>query len=219
MLRTCHPARLKTRLLAAVALLCAAPAAVRAEYAVLRSGRRLHITGYERAGSFVRLQIVGGEVEVVAEELLRIEPEEVFPAARASALDVPFAEIIRAAALRHGVDEKLIVSVIAAESSFNPRAVSPKRARGLMQLLPETAARLAVSDMFDPEQNIDAGTRYLKELLTRYDQDIERALAAYNAGPERVEQYRGVPPYSETRTYIQRVTQKLNEQKSRKTAQ
>jgi len=114
------------------------------------------------------------------------------------------------------VDQELIASVIAVESNFNPRAVSPKFARGLMQLLPETAARLDVTDVFDPRQNIDAGTRYLKELLARYHQDLVLTLAAYNAGPDRVEQFRGVPPFLETRSYVQRVTRKLNEHTRRR---
>ncbi len=186
-----------------------APAA-RAEYAVLRSGQRLHITGYERAGTTVRLQMAGGSVAVPAEELVAIEPEEFFPAPPAAKLDLPYAELIRAAAQKHGVDQELIASVIAVESNFNPRAVSPKLARGLMQLLPETAARFGVADAFDPRQNIDAGTRYLKELLARYNRDLALTLAAYNAGPDRVEQYRGVPPFAETRRYVRRVTQKLH---------
>ena len=193
-----------------------APAA-RADYAVLRNGQRFHITGYERAGSVVRLQMAGGSVEVAADQLVAIEPEELFPAWSAAAkLDVPFAELIRAAAQKHGVDQELIASVIAVESNFNPRAVSPKFARGLMQLLPETAARLAVTDVFDPRQNIDAGTRYLKELLARYNQDLALTLAAYNAGPDRVERFRGVPPFLETRSYVQRVTRKLNEHTRRR---
>jgi len=206
---------MRTRLLLLLTLL-AAPAA-RAEYAVLRSGQRLHITGYERTGSTVRLQMAGGSVEVASEEIVAIEPEDYFPAPPAARLNVPYAELIRAAAEKHGVEQELIASVIAVESDFNPRAVSPKLARGLMQLLPETATRLAVSDVFDPGQNIDAGTRYLKELLARYHQDLALALAAYNAGPDRVEQYRGVPPFSETRNYVQRVTRKLQQHQKRRT--
>ena len=199
-----------------LAFLPLAPAA-RADYAVLRNGQRFHISGYERAGSVVRLQMAGGSVEVAADQLVAIEPEEFFPALAAAAkLEVPFAEFIRDAAQKHGVDQELIASVIAVESNFNPRAVSPKLARGLMQLLPETAARLAVADVFDPRQNIDAGTRYLKELLARYNQDLALTLAAYNAGPDRVERFRGVPPFLETRSYVRRVTRKLNEHTRRR---
>jgi hypothetical protein len=187
---------------------------LRADYAVLRSGQRLHITSYERLGDTVRLQLTGGSVEIPASELIGVEREEVFAAPPAPNLPVPFAEQIRAAALKYRVDEDLIISVIAAESNFNPRAVSAKFARGLMQLLPETATRYGVTDIFDPAQNIDAGTQYLKALLERYGQNLSLALAAYNAGPDRVGQYGGVPPYSETRSYVRRVTQRLKERKA-----
>ncbi|HJY85621.1 MAG TPA: lytic transglycosylase domain-containing protein [Candidatus Acidoferrales bacterium] len=196
--------------LLALCLVAAAPA-VRGEYIVLRNGQRLHVTGYERAGATVRIAVPGGSIEVAAADVVTVEPEDSFPASPALTLSVPYAELIRAAAQKHGVNQELIASVIAVESNFNPRAVSPKLARGLMQLLPEIATRFAVADVFDPGQNIDAGTRYLKELLARYNQDLALALAAYNAGPERVEQYRGIPPFAETRTYVRRVTQKLSE--------
>jgi len=188
----------------------AAPAA-RADYAVLRSGQRLHITGYEMLGATVRLTIEGGTIEIPAEELERVEPEEVFIAAPALADKTPFAGEITEAALRYGVDPKLVTAVIAAESNFDPRAISRRQARGLMQLMPEVAARLGVADVFDPRQNIDAGTRYLKELLDRYGQDLRLALAAYNAGPDRVVQFGGVPPYPETQEYVRRITARYSQ--------
>ncbi|MGB0034237.1 MAG: lytic transglycosylase domain-containing protein [Candidatus Acidiferrales bacterium] len=182
----------------------------RADYAVLRSGVRLHITGHEATGEHVRLTVPGGVIEVRAEEIVSIEPEEMFPAnPPATPLAVPFGELIRAASKKHGVDENLITHVIESESNFNPKAISPRRAYGLMQLLPQTAVRFGVEDVFNPAQNIDAGTRYLKELLEKYNGDTGLALAAYNAGPEKVEHYGGVPPYRETQDYVRRIKSKL----------
>jgi hypothetical protein len=196
-------------LAAAFVVLLLSPAA-HADYAVLRSGQRLHITGYEKTGESIRLQMDGGSVSLAAEELVSVEPEEIFPAGQnPPKLTVPYAAQIESAAVAYGMDPVLIACVIAVESNFDPRAVSRKAAYGLMQLLPQTASRLAVRDVFDPQQNIDAGTRYLRDLLGRYKQNLTLALAAYNAGPEAVDQYRGVPPFPETRTYIRLVTEKL----------
>jgi hypothetical protein len=195
-------------LLAAGALL--APAA-RADYAVLRSGARLHVTGYQLDGERVRLSVAGGTVEIAASELIDVEPEDQFPAPPPVNTDfgVRYASLIHASAQRHGVDEHLIARVIAAESNFDPKAVSRKRALGLMQLLPETAARYAVMNVFDPAQNIEAGTHYLKDLLARYSGNLRFALAAYNAGPEMVDRYGGVPPFAETQNYVKRITASL----------
>ena len=203
-------------LAAAVAI---SPSVVRADYAVLRSGARLHITGYEREGERVRLSVVGGTVNVAADDLVAVEPEEHFaavPAAPAAAPG-PFGNLIHAAAEKHGVDESLIRWVIAVESNFNPRAVSRKQAQGLMQLLPKTAALYAVGNIFDPAQNIDAGTHYLKDLLARYGGDLRLALAAYNAGPEMVERYGGVPPFAETQKYVRVITAHVVREKNAST--
>jgi soluble lytic murein transglycosylase-like protein len=122
--------------------------------------------------------------------------------ARATAYD----ELIRETAERHGVSPDLVRAVIQAESGFNRWAVSPKGAMGLMQLMPATARDLGVADPFHPAQNISGGVKYLAALLERFDQDVVRALAAYNAGPERVERYNGVPPFRETRDYVKKIT-------------
>jgi soluble lytic murein transglycosylase len=112
--------------------------------------------------------------------------------------------LIGLAARQHQVQPALVKAVIAAESNFDPHAVSHKGAQGLMQLMPGTAEALGVDDPFQPEDNVDGGTRYLRALIERYG-DLERALAAYNAGPSAVDRHRGVPPYAETRAYVQRV--------------
>ncbi len=122
-------------------------------------------------------------------------------------------QVINSASDRTQIDPDLISSVIHAESGFNPHAVSPKGAQGLMQLMPKTAANLGVANAFDPGANVDGGTRYLLELLELYNFDIPKALAAYNAGPLRVKQYRGVPPYSETRAYVARIIRDFNRKK------
>jgi soluble lytic murein transglycosylase-like protein len=112
---------------------------------------------------------------------------------------------IKAAADRYGVPEKLVSAVIRVESGFNPRAVSRKGARGLMQLMPATASVLGVRNTFDPEQNIDGGVRHLRGLIDRFDNNVPLALAAYNAGERAVLSHRGIPPYAETQDYVTRV--------------
>jgi soluble lytic murein transglycosylase-like protein len=116
---------------------------------------------------------------------------------------------IRAAALRHGVPPELVLAIVEAESSFDPYAVSPRGARGLMQLMPVTASSLDVDDVFDPYENIDAGVRHLRRLLDRFDGDLPLVLAAYNAGEGAVQFYGGVPPYRETRRYVARILRRL----------
>jgi transglycosylase-like protein with SLT domain len=195
-----------TRALASCALLFAAAPCLRAEYIVLKSGERLHVTGYQLLGDKYRLQIAGGIVEVPVDEVVSIDPEDKFaPLPPPVVATAPLRDIVKAAAARYSMDADLVLSVIAAESNFDAKAISKKNARGLMQLLPETAARFGVHDIFDPTENIDAGTHYLRDLLQRYNNDLALALAAYNAGPERVQQFGSVPPYPETASYIRRV--------------
>src|SRR5947199_1278807 len=199
----------------------AAPS-LRAEYIVLRTGLRLHVTGYQLVGDKYRLQMTGGKLEVSAADVAAIEPEDVFtplPAAATPTAAQPlYRDLVEAAAKRYNVDADLITSVIAVESNFDPKALSRKNARGLMQLLPETAARLGVQDIYDPQENIDAGTRYLRELLEKYNNNLTLALAAYNAGPDRVEQYGRVPPFTETMSYERRVKRSYDKSKSKPSA-
>jgi Transglycosylase SLT domain len=122
-------------------------------------------------------------------------------------------ELVNSASAAYHLDPDLVNSVIHAESGFNAHAVSPKGARGLMQLMPSTASNLGVKDSFDPEANVGGGSRYLRELLERYNFDLVKALAAYNAGPQRVEQYNGVPPFRETRAYVARIVHDYNRKK------
>jgi hypothetical protein len=116
-----------------------------------------------------------------------------------------YAVEIREAAARYGVPERLVSAVIRVESAFNPRAISPKGARGLMQLMPETASMLGVRNTFDPQENIDGGVRHLRGLIDRFANNLPLALAAYNAGERAVATYQGIPPYPETRDYVTRV--------------
>jgi soluble lytic murein transglycosylase-like protein len=118
---------------------------------------------------------------------------------------MPFGPIIRSAARRYSVDELLVAAIVEAESSFNPMAISPVGAIGLMQVMPATAATFGAADPSNPAVNIDLGARYLSRLLNRFGGDLELALAAYNAGPGAVDRYDGMPPYRETRAYVGRV--------------
>lgn len=126
---------------------------------------------------------------------------------------VPIDNLIVSAATRHQIDPDFLSSVVKAESGFNPNAISPKGARGLMQLMPQTAISFGVENAFDPTANLEAGTKYLRQLLDQYDGDPVKALSAYNAGALRVAQYGGMPPYPETRAYVTRIADDYNRKK------
>lgn len=189
-----------------------------AEYAVMHTGFRVRIERHESAGARTRLFLAGGGVvEVNTADIQRFETDEYTPPAPQTAGDSAAAgnlqQVVRASGERHGLDPDLIESVIRAESAGNPRAVSHKGAAGLMQLMPGTARELNVSNVFDPTQNVDAGTRYLRQLLDLYGSDLALALAAYNAGPEKVAAHKGIP-YRETRNYVSRVIRSFNQKKT-----
>ena len=136
------------------------------------------------------------------------EKDAVVPAAVLSQADL--SEMLTKAGGQHNVDRDLLASIVKAESNGNVRAVSRAGAQGLMQLMPATAAGLGVSDSFKPEQNVQGGSAYLDELLTRYHDNLSLALAAYNSGPAAVDKYHGIPPYRETKLYVARVIHEFN---------
>jgi len=184
-----------------------------ADFAVLRNGFSIRHQQREVIGSVTRLYLSSdrrGYVDVPTAEVDRFEPDLSSPETGGSQ-NLP--REIAAISGRHHLDPDLVNSVIQAESDFNPRAVSPKGAQGLMQLMPQTASKLGVANVFDPSANVEGGTKYLRELLERYNFDLIKALAAYNAGPQRVEQYHGVPPYYETQAYVARVVRDFNRKK------
>jgi soluble lytic murein transglycosylase-like protein len=159
-----------------------------------------------RAGKTVGLHNLWGTPSAIRRVLPTSEPTSGQPPAAGGQLaNVPFGRLFAQAGAKHGVDPALLAAVAKAESGFNPRAVSHAGARGLMQLMPSTAAGLGVDDAFDPPQAVDGSARLLRSLLTRFGGRVDLALAGYNAGPGAVQRYGGVPPYAETRAYVSRV--------------
>lgn len=185
------------------------------EVAVLNNGFSIRHERREVLGSVTRLYMgadANGFVDVPSTEIDHFEQDvSVEPAARENPQKLP--DLVTSASRRYHLDPDLINSVIHAESDFNPRAISSKGAQGLMQLMPGTSSRLGVNNPFDPGANVDGGTRYLRELLVHYNFDLIKALAAYNAGPQRVERYAGVPPYPETRAYVAKIVRDFNRKK------
>lgn len=214
-----------------IGLLLLALPALGADLAILHNGFSIRHERRETVGSATRLYLGAdqGYVDIATSQIERFEHDQT-PAVAPAVLTTPLDpkglalqgqnlkpqnlnEVINTISDQHHLDPDFISSVIHAESGFNPRAVSPKGARGLMQLMPGTASKLGVSNAFDPRANVEGGTRYLSELLQRYNFDVIKALAAYNAGPHRVQQYGGVPPYYETRTYVARIVRDYNRKK------
>src|SRR6267154_3719201 len=198
-----------------------------ADSAVLRNGFSIRHERRQVIGTITRLFVDGNNSSFVDIPTSEIDHFEAVPDQPASSLNtqrsekpvppvqhpIDLNEVINAASGTYRLDPDLVNSVIRAESGFNVRAVSPKGAQGLMQLMPGTASQLGVRNTFDPQANVEGGTRYLRELLERYNFDLVKALAAYNAGPRRVEQFGGVPPYYETRAYVARIVRDFNKKK------
>ena len=185
-------------ILAGLAVVLWAPAPSRAQtFQFEGPDGTVHFTNAPSDPRYRRMAGVPKTSSGTAEGLLRV------PAAAASSGSLN--DTIRQAAQRHGVPEQLVSAVIRVESGFNTRAVSRKGARGLMQLMPGTAAVLGVRDSFDPVENIDGGVRHLRGLLDRYGNNLPFALAAYNAGEGAVNNFGGIPPYPETQAYVGRI--------------
>lgn len=203
------------------------------EVAVLKNGFSIRHERREIVGNVTRLYVSAdgsSYIDVPTSDIEHYEPAPDVPASTPSGVanyarnasasaeksaqtPVDLNEVVNTASGRYRLDPDLVNSVIKAESGFNVRAVSPKGAQGLMQLMPGTASQLGVPNAFDPRANVEGGTRYLRELLERYNFDLVKALAAYNAGPQRVEQFGGVPPYYETRAYVARIVRDFNKKK------
>jgi hypothetical protein len=184
------------------------------DLAILRNGFSIRHERREVLGSITRLYLGadGGYVDISTDQIDHCEKD--LSSSASTARNTPdLDQVVNSISGRHHLDPDLVNSVIRAESGFNPLAVSPKGAQGLMQLMPGTASNLGVANAFDPGSNVEGGTRYLRQLLERYNFDLVKALAAYNAGPQSVEQYRGVPPYRETRAYVSRVIRDFNSKK------
>jgi soluble lytic murein transglycosylase-like protein len=202
-------------------------AAQAGEFAVLSNGFRIHADSHSTEGSLIRLQTSSGVIELQASAVAGFEQEDYVPPAPAAvaapapspAIQATPRELITQAAQHAGLPPAIVHSIARAESGYRQDAVSPKGAIGLMQLMPGTAAQLN-ADPRDPAQNADAGARYLRDLLEKYENDphqVSKAVAAYNAGPAAVDKYHGVPPYPETVQYVNRVLKEYEkEQKDQK---
>src|ERR1700722_20411856 len=208
--------------LALAALLLAALPCLASDSAILRNGFSIRHERRQIIGTVTRLYIDGDQSSFVDLPTAEIDHFESIPDSPTPPTNPPPATLphsfdltqaVNDASGTYRLDPDLVTSVIRAESGFNVHAVLPKGAQGLMQLMPQTASQLGVQNAFDPQANVEAGSRYLRELLERYDFDLIKALAAYNAGPQRVEQYGGVPPYYETKAYVARIVRDFNRKK------
>lgn len=202
-----------TDLLVAVSLLAlAASVPARAmELIVFESEKSLVVEKYSQDGDLAILTLPGGGQMGLPSRLIRerfqgyVPPPDLSRPEERLPRDLPYRELIARTCQEYQMDWKLVAALIRVESNFNPRAVSPKGAEGLMQLMPSTQKDEGVSNPFVPEQNVRAGVRYLKKLLDVFQGDLELTLAAYNAGVGRVQKYQAVPPIPETQLYVARI--------------
>lgn len=214
----------KRKILIAAILVGFATYALAAEQVTLRNGFTLRCDHHAVVEGHMRLYLTPAKdnyIDFAPSEVATIETAVDPPAAapqataqspstHAKLTPADLQEILARAGTEHNLDVDLLASVVKAESNGNARAVSRAGAQGLMQLMPGTAAGLGVNDSFEPEQNVRGGSAYLDWLLTRYNDNLALALAAYNAGPEAVDKYHGIPPYRETRAYVARVIHEFN---------
>ena len=233
--------KLQKPILLGLALFVGQLSASAADVAVLRNGSSISFLRMEQMGATTRLYITGGYMDVATSEIASFDKDDSPPPPAVSESTAPATstlsaaqpaapvetpvnaatttskadidQLVREASSRHQLDPDFVSSVIKAESNFHTRAVSRKGAQGLMQLMPQTAAKLGVKDAFDPQANVEAGTAHLSALLDMYHNDPIKALAAYNAGAHRVQQYNGVPPYFETRAYVSKIVRDFNAKK------
>jgi len=189
-----------------------------AESIIFSDGKSLIAQKHESKGESIVLIMEGGSaitfdrsrVKEIREINLENVIAEVTIAETAQQNDIDCNKIIEEIAVKHSIDSTLVKAIIKVESNYNAKAISPKGAQGLMQLMPKTAVRFNVNDVFDPEENIEGGIKYLKFLTERYGNRFDLILAAYNAGEEAVERYGGIPPYRETINYILKVLRLYN---------
>jgi len=200
----------KARPLLLISFVTSLVSSASADIAVMSSGKILYIERFERADEQITLFLEGGgEVTIPAELVTNIVPNEIVEETGQAPQEIGLlphlGDLIAPAAAKYALDPNLVAAVIWAESSGDPKAVSTKGASGLMQLMPGTARDMGVSDVLDPSQNVDGGSRYLRQMLDRHDGELSLALAAYNAGPEAVRKYGGIPPFKETQNYVAKV--------------
>lgn len=199
------------------ALIALGAAGASADTLFLRVGTTLKIDGLWCDREICRATFPGGEVELRASEVVRVEPDEAVdietppPDSAPATAPAPrtIEQLIAEAARRYALPRSLVRAVARAESALRANAVSPKGAQGVMQLMPGTARELGVEDAFDAAANIDAGVKLLRRLLEKYEGRVAEALAAYNAGPGAVAKHRGVPPYRETRQYVRKIVKEF----------